>query len=274
MRFALLSRFAFATFLLASPLLASAAAKCERLIATGASNNPPYLWRDPQNPERLIGANADLLTRAAEAMGLQLEVLHSGDAQAALEEVRTGRIDILADAVLVADRLDELDFIHPPILQLQTLVWAPRNRTFGYRSREDLSGLRGMVLAGRSLGSQFDAFAAERLQLRPVQGLTRALQELVTGDADYLLHERFSVLSRAEPLGLMDDIEPLEPPVLSRSMHFAVSHDSACNSAWLRGQLALKMTEFRAAGLPRQLIEENLARWTAQQLQPAGTANE
>ncbi len=273
MRFALLSRFAFATFLLASPLLASAAAKCERLIATGASNNPPYLWRDPQNPERLIGANADLLTRAAEAMGLQLEVLHSGDAQAALEEVRTGRIDILADAVLVADRLDELDFIHPPILQLQTLVWAPRNRTFGYGSREDLSGLRAWCWPGaRSAASSTPSPPTPAAASGPGADPGAA----GTGDRrrDYLLHERFSVLSRAEPLGLMDDIEPLEPPVLSRSMHFAVSHDSACNSAWLRGQLALKMTEFRAAGLPRQLIEENLARWTAQQLQPAGTANE
>ena len=44
--------------------VANAAGKCERLVATGNPEYPPYLWRDPQNPKQLIGANADLLKHA------------------------------------------------------------------------------------------------------------------------------------------------------------------------------------------------------------------
>ncbi|HAQ73204.1 MAG TPA: amino acid ABC transporter substrate-binding protein, partial [Pseudomonas sp.] len=69
----------------------------------------------------------------------------------------------------------------------------------------------------------------------------------------------------------LDEVQRLEPPVASREMHLAVAHDSACNDPWLRGQLAIKMTELRAAGVPRQLLSENLLRWRDQQSKPAKT---
>lgn len=258
-----------ASLALIVPMAVQGAGKCEHLVATGGADNPPYLWRDPDAPERLIGANADLLSQAAESLGIKVEMLYTGDAKAALAEARSGRVDILADAVLLAEHLNRFDYVHPAIGELQTLVWVPRERSFDYFSREDLEGLRGTVVKSEPLGDAFERFAQEQLSLRRVEGLTRALQALVTGDADYLLHERFATLARAEPLGLMADVESLQLPVLSRTMHLAIAHDSACNGPWLRGQLALKMTEYRARGLPRQLIEQNLARWTAQQLQPA-----
>ena len=53
--------------LLLMPAFAVAAGKCERLVATGNPEYPPYLWRDPQNPQQLIGANADLLQHLAKS---------------------------------------------------------------------------------------------------------------------------------------------------------------------------------------------------------------
>jgi len=66
-------------------------------------------------------------------------------------------------------------------------------------------------------------------------------------------------------LGLLDKIQRLDPPVVGRDMHLAISHDSACNDPWLRGQLARKMTELRAAGVPEQLVAHNLTVWKNQQ---------
>ena len=69
MRCAVSLTFALTALLLATPFAANAAAaKCDRLIATGGANNPPFLWRDPQNPKRLVGANADLLKQMQEGM--------------------------------------------------------------------------------------------------------------------------------------------------------------------------------------------------------------
>ena len=57
--------------LLLSPLQVVAAGKCERLVVTGNPEYPPYLWRDPQNPQKLIGANADLIAHIGEAIGVK-----------------------------------------------------------------------------------------------------------------------------------------------------------------------------------------------------------
>jgi ABC-type amino acid transport substrate-binding protein len=256
---------ALITFLLATPLAASAgAAKCDRLIATGGADNPPFLWRDPQNPKRLVGANADLLKKVTDSLDLKLEVLYTGDAGKALEEVRSGRVDLLADATLSLQELAHLDFVHPSITSLQMAAWVRNEPGFLYASRDDLAGRPGTYAATTRFSSEFGAYAQNNLRLRSVPSLGEAMQSLLMGKTDYVLHERYSAIAQAGPPGLLDDIQRLEPPVSSRGMHFAVAHDSACNGPWLRGQLAIKMTELRAAGVPQQLLTENLDRWKQQ----------
>ena len=265
MRFAFALKSALIALALAAPLTATAAGKCDRLVATGAADNPPFLWRDPQNPKRLVGANADLLGQIAESLGLKLELLYTGDRTKALDEVRSGRVDVLADATLTIQRLEELDFIHPAIVQLQTVAWVRNEPGFFYSSREDLRGHPGVVVAGSRYGSEFDAFAKANLQLQQAPGLEQGLRQLIEGDRQYLLHERYGTIAAADALGLLDKVQRLDPPVVGRDMHLAISHDSACNDPWLRGQLARKMTELRAAGVPEQLLVHNLTVWKNQQ---------
>ncbi|MBE7374762.1 substrate-binding periplasmic protein [Pseudomonas lopnurensis] len=272
MRFAFPLKSALIALVLATPITATAAGKCDRLVATGAADNPPFLWRDPQNPTRLIGANADLLGQLADSLGLKLDLLYTGDAAKALDEVRSGRVDVLADATLTLQRLEEMDFIHPAIVQLQTVAWVRNEPGFFYSSREDLRGHAGSVVAASRFGSEFDAFAKANLQLQRVADVSQGLQALVAGGSDYLLHERYSTIAAADTLGLLNRIQRLEPPVISRDMHLAISHDSACNDPWLRGQLARKMTELRAAGVARQLVAHNLTVWKNQQSGPTDTS--
>ena len=270
MRCAVPLKSALIALLLAAPLVASAAAaKCDRLIATGGADNPPFLWRDPQNPKRLVGANADLLKTITDSLDLKLEVLYTGDSDKALEEVRSGRVDLLADATLSARELAHLDFIHPSISGLQMAAWVRNEPGFLYASRDDLLGQTGAYIASARFGSEFEEYAKNKLRLSSSPSLAEAMQNLLAGKIDYVLHERYSAVALAEPLGLLDDVQRLEPPVFSRGMHFAVAHDSACNGPWLRGQLAIKMTELRAAGVPQRLLTENIDRWTQQQLAPA-----
>ncbi len=254
--------------------LASAAGKCDRVIATGAADNPPFLWRDPQHPERLIGANADLLRQITDAVDLKLEILYTGDAEKALDEVRSGRVDILAGVPLSIERLGEMDFVHPAVAELETLPWVRRDHIWLYGSREDLVGRAGAYVSGTRFGRAFDAFARDSLRMQSVSNLTQALQSVLVGESDYVLHERYSAIVQADTLGLLDDLQPLDPPVLSHGLHLAVSHDSACNDAWLRGQLALKMTQLRAAGVPHALLMKNIDLWKSQQLAPASTGQD
>lgn len=255
------------------PGLSAAAGKCERLVATGNPEYPPYLWRDPQNPQQLIGANADLLKHLAKELDLVIDVIYTGPWSRAQDEVRTGRVDLLAGAFLTLPRLESMDYVHPAFFFTPSVVWVRKGAEFPYASWADLHGRTGGTLVNNSFGQQFDAYAKANLTLEGVSSLTQAFQKLLLGRSDYVLYERFPGLALAEAQGIEDELLVLDPPVSSEGLYLTLSHNSACNDPWLRGQLAKKMTESIATGLPETLLQHNLLRWEEQQLQPASTPN-
>jgi polar amino acid transport system substrate-binding protein len=246
--------------------------RCERLVATGIPQYPPYLWRDPQNPQQLIGANADLLKQLAESLGLTVEVLYSGSWARAQEEVRSGRIDLLVGAFLTPQRLESMDYIHPPFYQTPSMVWVRRAADFPYAGWDDLRGHTGGTLVNNSFGAQFDTFAKANLRLEEVPLIDQAFRKLLLERTDYVLYERYPGQALVDSLGLTDELVALEPPISSEALHLTLSHNSACNEPWLRGQLAKKMLELTASGVPERLLELNVERWKAQQSTPSSAA--
>jgi polar amino acid transport system substrate-binding protein len=255
--------------LLLFPGLASAVGKCERLVATGNPEYPPYLWRDPQSPQRLIGANADLLALIGKQLGVKIEIIYTGPWSRAQDEVRTGRVDLLAGAFLTLPRLETMDYVHPAFFSTPSVVWVRKGQGFPYSGWEDLRGRTGGTLVHNSFGQQFDAFAKANLSLEEVPSLIQAFQKLLLGRTDYVIYERYPGVALANTQGMLESLETLEPPISSEGLYLTLSHNSACNDPWLRGQLAKKMTELTAAGLPESLLQRNLERWKAQQAQAA-----
>ncbi len=259
--------------LLCPPLSGLAAGKCERLVATGHPQYPPYSWRDPRQPQRLVGAQADLLGELGKALGVRIDLLYSRSWEKAQEEVRSGRIDLLAGAPLTLRDLETMDYMHPPLFSRDAVIWVRNIASFPYIEWADLLERRGAAVT-QDFGAEFNAYAEANLQIAPAKSLGRVLQQLMRGEVDYVLHERGPTLALAHTLGLQDDLQALEPPIRSAGLHLALSHNSACNDPWLRGQLAKKMTEFATAGLPETLLQANLQRWKAQQLQAESASDE
>ena len=253
------------------PGWAVAAGKCERLVVTGSPDAPPYLWQDPQNPKHLIGASADLLQQVAGELGIKIEMLYAGKRAQALDEVRSGRMDMLADASLTLNELDALDYIHPPLLENDYLVWTRKDSTLGYSEAKDLHGHPGAVSEKSRMTQAFGTFAEQNLTLIRTPNLTQALQKLLLGEVEYVLAGRYSGMAAAQALGMTNDLQTYPQPVDKPGLFLAVSHNSACNDPWLRGQLAKKMTELPASGLTEAVLQRNIERWTAQQQQPAST---
>lgn len=239
-----------------------AAGRCERLVATGGADNPPFLWEDPAQPGRLVGAHAELLQNIAATLGVKLDLLASGDASQALDEVASGRADLLLDVPLREALLTRFDFVHPPLAQRQHLAWV-RQDPAAPETLEALAGLNGVRVPGPDAAPL--ASGAPEPAPREHGDLSRALQQLAGGEIDYLVHPRQATIVWAAELGLLDRIRPIEPPLASESLHLALAHDSACNDAWLRGQLALRMTALVAGGVPQRLVAEHLDRWLAAQ---------
>ena len=250
------------------PVLSQAAGKCERLIVTGSPDAPPYLWRDPADPAHLIGASADLLQHVAQDLGINIEVVYGGKRAEAQNEVRTGRMDMLLDAPLTLAGLTAQDYIHPPLVRNDYLVWTLKGSALAYDTPADLHGHKGALSDKARLTEAFDAFAQRQLTLERRSSLAQAFQALLLGDVEYVLAGRYAGLATSQTLGITDDVRAHDQPVDQPGLFVAISHDSACNEPWLRGQLAQKMTELSASGLAEAALQRNLERWEAQLQQP------
>lgn len=250
------------------PGVAGAAGKCERLIASGSPDAPPYLWRDPQDPRLLMGANADLLRQAAQELGITMEFLYAGKRSQAQEEVRSGRMDLLVDASLNTAQLEAFDYVQPAISHNDIVVWTRTNSGLAASSLADLQGHSGVRSQRTRLTPEFEALAGQQLQLQAVGNLTAALQKLALGEVEYALAGRYAGKVLVETLGLASDVQALPLVVDQPGFHLALSANSACNEPWLRGQLAKKMTESAASGLADEAIRRNLEVWKSQLQQP------
>jgi len=253
------------------PILSNAAGKCERLVVTGSPDAPPYLWQDPQNPKKLIGASADLLQHVAGELGIKVDLLYAGKRSQALEEVRSGRMDLLADAPLTVSELETLDYIHPPLLENDYLVWTRKNSTLIYNEAQDLHGHSGALSEKSRMTPAFGTFAEQQLTLIRTPNLTQAFQKLLLGEVEFVLAGRYSGTAVAQTLSMANDLVAYPQPIDKPGLYLAVSHNSACNDPWLRGQLAKKMTELPASGLTDAALQRNIQRWKAQQQQPVST---
>ncbi|SMF05012.1 MULTISPECIES: transporter substrate-binding domain-containing protein [unclassified Pseudomonas] len=247
---------------------AMAAGKCERLVATGSPDAPPYSWQDPKDPKHLIGANVDLLQQVASELGVKVDVLSAGRRDQALEEVRSGRMDLLLDTPLQVGQLTALDYIHPPLQLNEYLVWTRHDAELAFEGPADLAKYQGSLSERARLTPAFEAFAKAHLKLQPAQNLTQAFQKLVLGQVDYVLAGRYSGMAMTQSLGMSNDLIARGLPVDRPGLYLAVSHNSACNDSWLRGQLAKKLTELPISGASEAVLQRNVERWKAQMQVP------
>lgn len=244
---------------------AMAAPSCEKLIATGSPDYPPYLWRDPANGRRLIGADADLLKQIGEQIGVKIEVLYAGTSEEAAEDVRAGRADLLLPTRLELTQLEQMDYVHPAMQRTLVQVWVQKARPFPHAGWDDLLGRMGESPINTALSPEFDNFAKQNLLLQRSPDLAKAFQKLLLGRIDYVLAERYPGQLVADQLGISEQLDASGPAISSSGLYLALSHNSACNDVELRGQLARKMTELTSAGVPETLLKSNLQRWQAQQ---------
>ena len=258
--------------LVVGPALASAAGKCDRLIVTGSPDAPPYLWRDPQDPKHLMGASADLIKQVALESGVKVEVLYAGKRSQSLDEVRSGRMDMLIDASFSPTELDALDYIHPPIIQNEIMVWTRHDQPLPLATLADLQGHSGAASARIRLTPAFESAVNTQLAVERLPNLTEAFQKLMLGEVDYVLASRYPAMAIIQTLGFSKDLVARPQPVDEPGLYLALSFNSACNDAWLRGQLAKKMTESAASGLSSEAVKRNLDIWKAQLLHPASVS--
>ncbi len=234
---------------------------CSKLFATGNPEYPPYLWRDPTDPKKLIGANTIIFNEISERLGIPIEVLYVGPWSRAQQEVRSGRIDLMAGAFLTMPRIQYMDYVYPAFLDTTSVVWTRVDDKFDLQRREDLIDRQGITVINNSFGQEFDSFAEQNLIISTVPSLEQAFKMLNLGRADYLLYEKNPALAYIREWGIADKSKVVGPPISSEGLFMTISHKSSCNNGALRGQLAKIVRDMVIDGTTERALQTGLEMW-------------
>jgi polar amino acid transport system substrate-binding protein len=236
---------------------------CKGLIASGNPEYPPYLWRDPGNGNHLVGANAELMKLLSQEIGMPIEVRQVGSWARVQEEMKNGRIDLIAGAFLNTQRLDYMDYVYPIIATTRSVVITRSDAKVKYKEWSDLKKHEGVTVINNSFGEAFDRYAKDNLKIEEVGKLDNALQMLAHGRADYLVYEDAPARAFAARLGIKD-LKEAEATISNEDLYLTLSHRSACNDGALRGKLAKAMLKLRDEKVMDRLIADAIKVWQAQ----------
>jgi polar amino acid transport system substrate-binding protein len=257
-----------AALLLCAGLPALAQQACAVLLASGNPQYPPYLWRDPVDENRLIGANADLMQLLAKEIGVTIEVRYVGPWGRVQEEAKAGHIDLIAGAFWTAPRTEYMDYFHPPFHDTRSVVWVRANAKIKYSGWNDLIGLQGVTVINNSFGEAFDRFAKQSLKITQVASLEQAIQMLKRSRADFLVYEDSPGQAFLAKLDI-GDVKMLAPAVANENLFLTLSHKSACNNGEMRGRISRAMLKLNRQKALAPLLESNLQLWRRQNAKPA-----
>ncbi|APW38542.1 hypothetical protein RD110_16135 [Rhodoferax koreense] len=236
---------------------------CKQLVATGNPEYPPFLWRDPANETRLIGANASLMQLLSKEIGVPIEVRYAGSWARVQEEARLGRVDLVAGAFFTTDRLDYMDYVYPPLRETSSVVWERQGATQKYQQWADLKGRAGVTVINNSFGEEFDRFARANLKIATVPSLEQALKMLQLGRVDYLIYEEDPANAYIAQLGI-GGLVAASPPVSNERLYLTLSHKSSCNTPEMRAALAKALYKFGRQNVMKKLVDAGIQLWRTQ----------
>lgn len=242
---------------------AAAADTCDKLVVTGNPEYPPYLWRDPTDDTRLVGANADLMQLMAKEIGVAVEMRYVGNWARVQEVVRGGRADMIAGAFYTLPRLEYMDYFYPAFRETRSVIWVQASKPLKYRQWSDLKGLKGVTVINNSFGEAFDRYAKDALSIDAVASLENALKVLQAGRVDYLVYEEDPGKAYAAKLEITG-LRTVSPSISNESLYVTLSHKSPCNTGEFRGRVSRALYTLHKQGVMNKLIETNIQLWRKQ----------
>ncbi|MDZ7937641.1 MAG: transporter substrate-binding domain-containing protein [Rhodoferax sp.] len=239
---------------------AAQASTCTKLVATGNPEYAPYLWRDPEQPNTLVGANADLMQWLSKEIDVPIETRYVGSWARVQEQARSGRVDLIAGAFLTVPRMEYMDYFYPVFRTTRTVIWTRKQDRFTYKKWDDLRGQRGLTVINNSFGDAFDRYAKDNLKLDAVPMLEQAYRMLSVGRVDYVIYEEDPGTAFAAMLKYTS-FTTSKMAVSNEGLHLTMPHQSPCNTAELRGRIAKALYKLNQGKTMEGLVVANIERW-------------
>ena len=235
-------------------------ASCTSLRATGNPEYPPFLWQ-VENSSLLHGAVANLMSELSKKIQIPIETVYVGPWSRSQQEVRSGRVDLMAGAFYTSERADYMEYFSPAMMFTKSVVWQSAVAKFHYSSWPDLKGRWGVTVINNSFGQKFDNYAKNNLFIDTVPSLEQAFKMLALDRVDYVLYEKNPGLAYASKLGLSHQVSELTPAISSEGLYLTISHNSKCNTGKLRGELAKHLRAMNDEGYTQKALQKSQKLW-------------
>lgn len=231
---------------------------CTKIVATGHPEYPVMAFKDG---DEIKGAAPSLVAEIAEELGVPFESKYMGTWAEAQSATREGKADMIIGVYFNDERAQYFDYVQPPFAYDPVQAFVASDKSFEFKSQNDLIGKTGVANEGESFGPAFDSFLKDKLTVTRVDGLKAAFDALLAGDADYVIAAYYPGTAELGRLGLVDKITALEPELFSEELFIAFSKKSPCVA--LSEKFGKGITEMTEDGSFREIVGEALGDWDA-----------
>lgn len=225
---------------------------CSTLVLTGHPDYPPVAWADGATLE---GGGIEVVRRLAHDAGVAIRVVNEGSWDGAQLAVREGKADAIVGIYRTQQRLAYFNYVTPPMAPDPSSVLIRTGETFHYVNWNSLIGKRGVVGAGESYGTKFDAFLAAKLTTYRVNTLADIYQQLIEGKADYGLSGYYAAVT-SEP----KTISIAAPDFVTEGLYLAFGKNNACGTK-LTASFSREIAQLAADGTIKRIFARNLVRY-------------
>lgn len=189
----------------------SATLASSTLTACGHHDYPPWNWHADG---KIVGVCAEVVSTLYQRLGLKVDLSYVGPWARCQQKVASGEVDINICALRNEERSRYSRFTQTPmaINDMAVFVRQPSNRLL--QQREDLTGLRGAMMIGVSLGSELDGFLQDHTRIHRVNSLKQVFGLLANDRVDFVPYGRSSgrlfLRENYPDSGLADLLWPLQ----------------------------------------------------------------
>ena len=226
----------------------------ETLKVTGHSDRAPFDWREG---ETIQGAAVEIIATIFQELHVEVESLHVGPWARALLSLADGSIDVLCGVYATPERRKFAEFTIP-FRQDRVSVFVWHERSFPFRTFDDLAGKTIGDVIGASRGREFDEWRKAHAQTEFVSDNLVNLKKLEKGRIDCFVMSHDSGLIFIKKHGYEGRIVPLEKAVEANDLCYGISKKSKYIE--YLPQINRKLVEMQADGTIEKIIKKNIDR--------------
>jgi polar amino acid transport system substrate-binding protein len=140
-------------------------------------------------------------------------------------------------------------------------VFALREHSFKFNSRNDLIGLRGGISRGNKFGDGFDEFLSEKLTIEQANSPENNFEKLKVGRLDYLVTGYYTGMAYLIKRGYESKFEALNPFVANTTNFLVLTKNGKC--ADKIDEINTKLIQLKKKGVLDNLIKQSFKTWKA-----------